>query len=53
MTAAILSNPDLLRRLIAAQNHPANISRDVMTFAGFFDDRAEAAKGTALVGSAA
>jgi hypothetical protein len=34
-------HPDLMARLTKAQNHPGNLSRDVMTFAGFCDDRAE------------
>ena len=34
-------NPDLMARLTRAQNHPANVDRDVMTFAGFCTDRAE------------
>lgn len=33
--------PDLMARLTAAQNHPANVSQDIMTFAGFCDTRAE------------
>lgn len=36
-----IQEPDLMGRLIAAQNHPGNVNRDVMTFAGFCDDRAE------------
>lgn len=36
-----IKEQDLMARLIAAQNHPGNINRDVMTFAGFCDDRAE------------
>ncbi len=32
---------DLMGRLTAAQNHPGNVCRDVMTFAGFCDNRAE------------
>jgi hypothetical protein len=35
------ANPDLMARLTAAQNHPANISQDIMTFAGFCDSRTE------------
>jgi hypothetical protein len=33
--------PDLMARLQAAQNHPGNLTRDVMTFAGFCDTREE------------
>ena len=33
--------PDLMDRLGHAQNSPRNENRDVMTFAGFCDDRAE------------
>lgn len=33
--------PDLMARLTTAQNHPANENRDVMTFAGMCDSRAE------------
>ncbi|MGA0595165.1 hypothetical protein [Enterovirga sp. CN4-39] len=32
---------DLMARLTRAQNHPANISQDIMTWAGFCDSRAE------------
>lgn len=39
--SAVLTNPDLIARLIQAQNHPGNAGRDIMTFAGFCDDRAE------------
>lgn len=35
------SNPDLMSRLSVAQNHEANIRQDIMTFAAFFDTRAE------------
>lgn len=35
------NNPDLIARLTAAQNHPANIRQDIMYFAGFCDSRAE------------
>lgn len=35
------NNPDLIARLTAAQNHPANIRQDIMTFAGFCDSREE------------
>lgn len=35
------SCPDLMARLTKAQNHEACINQDVMTFAGFCDDRAE------------
>jgi hypothetical protein len=35
------ANPDLMARLAAAQNHPANIDQDIMTFAGFCDSREE------------
>jgi hypothetical protein len=35
------SETDLMARLVAAQNRPGNITRDVVTFAGFCDDRAE------------
>jgi len=34
-------NPDLMARLNAAQNHPANINIDIVTFAGMCDSRAE------------
>lgn len=34
-------HPDLMRRLVQAQNHPANIGRDVVTFAGLCDSREE------------
>jgi hypothetical protein len=33
--------PDLMARLTAAQNHPANVAQDIMTFAGFCASRAE------------
>jgi hypothetical protein len=33
--------PDLMARLTAAQNHPANLSQDIVTFAGFCESRAE------------
>jgi len=33
--------PDLMVRLTAAQNHPANTSIDIMTFAGMCDTREE------------
>lgn len=36
-----LTEMDLMERLISAQNHPGNINQDIMTFAGFCDDRAE------------
>lgn len=39
--AAWRQNPDLMERLTRAQNHPANENRDVMTFAGMCDSRAE------------
>ena len=35
------NNPDLMQRLTKAQNHEANIYRDVMTFAGMCDTREE------------
>jgi hypothetical protein len=38
------TNPDLMERLATAQNHPANILQDIMTFAAFaafFDSREE------------
>lgn len=35
------ANPDLMARLTTAQNHPANITQDIMSFAGFCDSRAE------------
>lgn len=41
MAATWKNNPDLMSRLRAAQNHPANINGDVMTFAGFCDSRHE------------
>jgi len=31
------SNPELMARLGKAQNHPANINQDIMTFCAFFD----------------
>jgi hypothetical protein len=34
-------NPDLMDRLATAQNHPANVNQDIMTFAGFCDSREE------------
>ena len=34
-------NPDLMTRLIAAQNSPGNSQIDVVTFAAFCGDRAE------------
>ena len=34
-------NPDLMTRLIAAQNSPAHADQDILTFAAFCDDRAE------------
>lgn len=34
-------NPDLMQRLQAAQNHPANLGIDIVTFAGMCDSRAE------------
>lgn len=34
-------NKDLMDRLARAQNHPANINQDIMTFAGFCDTREE------------
>ena len=33
--------PDLMDRLIAAQNHPSNATHDILTFAGLCDSRAE------------
>lgn len=33
--------PDLMDRLGKAQNHPANINQDIMTFVGFMSSRAE------------
>jgi len=33
--------PDLMDRLSLAQNHPANVNQDIMTFAAFMDSRAE------------
>lgn len=41
MPAPFLTETDLMQRLVLAQNHPGNVSRDVITFAGFCDDRAE------------
>ena len=35
------AHPDLIARLTEAQNHEANISQDIMTFAGFCDTREE------------
>ena len=34
-------NPDLMTRLIAAQNSPAHADQDILTFAAFCDDRTE------------
>jgi hypothetical protein len=31
------SNPELMARLTSAQNHPANINQDIMTFCAFFN----------------
>jgi len=31
------NNPELMARLGKAQNHPANINQDIMTFCAFFD----------------
>lgn len=39
--SAILTNQDLLARLITVQNHPANVSRDIMTIAGMMPTREE------------
>ena len=39
--AVCRTETDLMDRLVKAQNHPANINRDVVTFAGFCDSRAE------------
>ena len=33
--------PELMARLGAVQNHPANINQDIMTFAGMVSSRAE------------
>ncbi len=33
--------PDLMAALGKAQNHPANIDQDIMTFAGFMSSRDE------------
>lgn len=33
--------PDLMDALSKAQNHPANINQDIMTFAGFMASRDE------------
>jgi hypothetical protein len=33
--------PDLMDRLIRAQNHPSNSTTDILTIAGLFDSRAE------------
>jgi hypothetical protein len=33
--------PDLMDALARAQNHPANIGQDIMTFAGMCDSRDE------------
>ena len=35
------SNPDLMARLVTAQNHPTNIRQDIVTFAGFCSSREE------------
>lgn len=37
----IQQNPDLIARLVIAQNAPANVVIDIMTFAGLCDSRAE------------
>jgi hypothetical protein len=34
-------NQDLMIRLVAAQNHEANINQDICTFCAFFDTREE------------
>jgi hypothetical protein len=34
-------NPDLMARLTAAQNHPANVRADILSFAGFCETREE------------
>lgn len=36
--------PDLMDRLIAAQNHSSNSTTDILTIAGFMDSRAELAR---------
>lgn len=41
MTFSWTQAPDLMKRLTAAQNHPANINQDIMTWAGLCDSRAE------------
>lgn len=38
------ANPDLMARLTRAQNHPANVRSDIVTFAGFCDSRDELAR---------
>jgi accessory colonization factor AcfC len=37
----IKDNPDLMERLIKAQNHPIYHNQDICTFAAFMDDRDE------------
>ena len=39
MTFSWRQAPDLMARLTAAQNAPANLTQDVMTFAGFCGTR--------------
>jgi hypothetical protein len=39
--AEIQANADLIRRLEEVQNSPSNDARDIMSFAGFCDTRAE------------
>lgn len=34
-------NPDLMARLVEAQNHPKNCNIDILTFAGMCDSREE------------
>jgi hypothetical protein len=36
--------PELMKRLLAAQNSPAHENRDVMTFAGFCESREQLEK---------
>lgn len=37
----VRENPDLIARLVIAQNAPPNMAIDIMTFAGLCDSRAE------------
>lgn len=39
----ILTNKDLMARLVSVQNHPVNADRDIVSIAGLMDTRAELA----------